>query len=524
MLRRLLLLTLVAAGCGDEEPQVAGSARLVLDIPNGKLDPAGYTSVEITIHDASGDTVHSAAIVDGRFELGDFDPRSAVSIEAVLRNDSGAAVGYGRTSSVGDLAAGHAITVQIRRPIVYLAGVNYDVPNPTTQTKVWFGLPGTYFDLSSGVELDGTTPVADKPVLMISAGPRLYALDHAVSSTNGALSGQATLRAVSTTDHALGPSLAMLMRGVVLDGAGSDDGGTLVIGTTEALYLVSVPPEGPAVVREAATGSFSRVAVVTGEDGSASAVAIQDRVDTTAMACAQAAKLWWIANLAGEVPGAKAVATAGFADVASDRGRAWYVDACKGELGEATAAGVRPVRADLGRPTALAVSNGQAWIGIERLTTAMQPATLALEVAQVEATSGTRRTLWIEPQEQILGATNYPGVERRLKGETAQFLALEVGAGGEYVAAATSGRFLGARVSPANFPQMVLETRELRVFDAGSGGIVQRYRTWCDGMFTVLSGNDIDDWSCDVQTGQNAPDDPLREHKLSSMTFLFGKK
>jgi hypothetical protein len=526
-MRGLLVLALV--GCGTDGPG-GGSAQLVLDIPNGVLDPAGYTSVEVTLHEPSGDIVRSAAIgPDGAFDLGDLDPRKAVSIEAVLRNDSGAAVGYGRTAAAADLEAGQAITVQVRRPIVYVAGVNYYIPDPPAQqSKVWFGLAATYSDLSAEGELDGTATVADKPVLMISAGPELYALDHAVSSTSGTLSGPATLRAVSTADHAMSPPLGMLMQGIALDGAGTDDGATLVIGTTERLYVVDTRPGAPMLLREVATGSFARIAIVSGADGHAGAVAIQDRVDTAAATCSSMAKVWWIPSLGGEVDpevnDARVVATAGFADIAADRGRAWYVDACKGELGEVTADGARPVRADLGKPTALAVSNGQAWIGLERAATAMAPATLALEVAPVEATSGVRRTLWVEPQEQILGATFFPGVERRLAGQSATFQQLEVGAGGEYVAAATAGKFFGPRVSAANFPQMDLETRELRVFDAATGGIVQRYRTWCDGVFTVVSFNDIDDWSCATTTGQGAPDDPLREHRLSSMTFLFGKK
>src|SRR4051812_8111451 len=111
-MRRLLLLALV--GCGTDG-SVGGGAQLVLDIPNGVLDPKGYTSVEITMHDAGGDTVRSAAVSDGAFDLGDLDPRTGVSIEAVLRNDSGAAVGYGRTASALALAPGATITVQVRR-------------------------------------------------------------------------------------------------------------------------------------------------------------------------------------------------------------------------------------------------------------------------------------------------------------------------------------------------------------------------------------------------------------------------
>ncbi|HWO19574.1 MAG TPA: hypothetical protein VNO30_12390 [Kofleriaceae bacterium] len=516
-MRRLLLLALAgsgSAGCEMEAP-AQGSASLVLDIPNGVLDPKGYTAVEITLHDPTGDTVRSAAVgADGAFDLGDLDPRSAVSVEAVLRDESGAAVGYGRTASALDLAAGATITVQVRRPIVYIAGLNYTVVGTADS---WFTMPAVYSDLTTGVTLDGTTTLAEKSVLLLSAGPALYSVEQAVSSASGLLTGPATLRAVGAADHALGPPLGTLMLGAVQDGAGSDDGQTLVIGTAEKLYGVDLRAT-PTLVRELAPGSFSRVAIVAGADGGLGAVAIKNRVSTTG-ACNPTAELWWIGGLGGEVIDARMVATGGFADVAADRGRAWYVDACKGELGEVLADGARPVRADLGKPTALAVSNGQAWIGVERAA----PATLAILVVPADAASATPRTLWSEPQDQILGATDFPGVERRLPAQTATFLHLEIGAGGDYIAAATAGDFFANRVNSANFPQMQIETRELRVFDAASGGAVQRYRSWCDGSYLYLS-SDIRNWSCATTTGQTAPTSASRENRLSSLAFLFGKR
>jgi hypothetical protein len=509
--KRLLLLAL--AGCELEAP-AQGGATIVLDIPNGVLDPKGYTAVEVTLHDPGGDTVRSAAVgADGSFDLGDLDPRSAVSVEAVLRDESGAAVGYGRTAAALDLAAGSAITVQVRRPIVYFAGLNYRGAPPN-----WFTMPAAFSDLTTGVALDGTTTLAEKSALVISAGPELYSIDQAVSAASGLLTGPATLRAVSGGDHTLGPVLATLTAGAVQDAAGSDDGQTLIIGTSEKLYAVDTRAEPPVTARELAAGSFSHLALVAGADGGLGAVAIKDRVSTTG-ACTATAELWWIGGLTGEVIDARMIATGGFADVAADRGRAWYVDACKGELGEALPTGVRPVRADLGKATALAVSNGQAWIGVERAS----PTTLEILVAPVEAASGTPRTLWSEPQTQIMGAELYPGVERRLAAQSATFLHLEVGAGGDYIAAAIEGDFFGNRVSASNFPQMTIETRELRVFDAASGGAVQRYRSWCDFSY-VYATSDIRDWECANTTGQTAPPTIDREHRLSSMAFLFGKK
>jgi hypothetical protein len=513
-MRYLLLLALV--GCAAESSAKSG-ASIVLDIPNGVLDPPGYTSVEITLHDGSGDTVRSAAVVGGHFDLGDMDPRTAVSIEAVLRDENGAAVGYGRSAVPADLAAGAAVTVQVRRPIIYIAGVNY---SGSGTSKTWFGLPATFSDLSASTTLDGTTMAAEKPALMVAAGPSLYSFDHGVVVSTGDLTGPATIRAVSTADHSMGPQLGSLAAGLVQDGAGSDDGQLVVVGTTEKLYLVDARPGAAAPVRELAMGSFGRVAVVTGADGGLAAVAIKNRVSTTATTCSPTAELWWIGNVSGDAPDARMVATGGFADVAADRGRAWYVDACKGELGEALPTGARSVRADLGKPTALAVSNGQAWIGIERPV----PVTLSIVVAPIDAPSATPRTLWSEPQDQVVGAVNYPGVERRLPAQSATFQQLELGAGGAFVAVATAGTFYGMRVSAANFPEIDIETRELRVFDAVTGGSVQRYRSWCFGTFLTLYTSDIAPWRCATSTGQTAPATASREQRLSSMTFQFGKK
>lgn len=516
-MRRLLLLALL--GCGTESPP-SGGASLVLDIPNGLLDPKGYTTVEITLHQADGDVVRSAAIgTDGRFDLGELDPRTAVSVEAALRDDSGAVVGYGRTAAAADLAAGATITVPVRRPMIYFAGPSLTFTPPTT--IVWHGARTTFSDLSTNAALDGSTKLAENAVLVIAAGPQLFAIDQPVNSVTGALTGTATVRGVSTRDHVLAAPFAGSLLGVVRDGAGSDDGGTLVVGTATKLYAIDARPDAGGTIRELASGDFSRVAIVTDPTGGVGAVAIRNRVTTTGV-CNPTAELWWIANTGSEVIDAQKIATGGFSDVASDGGRAWYVDACKGEFGEALTTGVRVVRSDLGllgKPTALAVSNGQAWVGIERAATL----TLSLAVVPVESATAMPRTLWSEVQDQVVSATQFPGVERRLAAQSAKFMALEIGAGGDYVAATIAGEFLGVRVSPANFPEMTIETEELRVFDAASGGSVQRYRSWCDGSFTTLSVNDIDEWSCTTSTGQTGPRDGF-EHRINSMTFQFGKK
>jgi hypothetical protein len=231
----------------------------------------------------------------------------------------------------------------------------------------------------------------------------------------------------------------------------------------------------------------------------------------------------------GTTPAFRMVATGGFTDVASDNNKLYYVD-CQGELGEVTDAGLHPLQTGLGYATALATSNGQAYIGVETIgvdqnndtTVAAQVQVLAVPLSSSE-TTGDTRTLFLEmSRAQVVEAVNFAGVQRSLLAHTAVFGHLEVGAGGDYLALSIESTFDGAEIPAANFPQMSIETDELYVFDAATGGIVDRYRSWCDG--TLLVGQfDIPDWRCATSPGQTAPADG-KDHHISSLSFLFGKK
>src|SRR5262249_6651370 len=160
--------------------------------------------------------------------------------------------------------AGATITVQVRRPIAYIAGLTYSGKSPN---QTWYGVPATYSDLSTGDPLDGSAIVGDKPVLMIAAGPELYAIEQGATSPSGTLTGSATIRAISTGDHSKGAQISGAMTGAVQDGVGSDDGTTLVIGTAEKLFIVDTRPDATAPVQAIAMGSFGRVALVDRADG-----------------------------------------------------------------------------------------------------------------------------------------------------------------------------------------------------------------------------------------------------------------
>lgn len=490
---------------------------LVLDIPNGLLDPKGYTAVEVLLHESSGDLVRAAAVGgDGTFDLGAIDPSDSIWVEATLRNVSGAAVGYGRTATALAFSGGAEITVPVRRPIGYIAGT-VSRPSGSLQNLHWTESPATYSDLSVGTMLDGKTQVGGPVVMVIAAGPNLYGVTQATSDPNGTLVGPAKLVPFSTADHMVGAMLPGTMTGAVIDGAGSDDGSTLVIGTSAQLFAIDT---ATGAARALADGNFARVAVITTGDGEIDAVAVRNRGPTSG-ACSNAAELWW-ARLSGPPVPAQMVTTGGFSDVAADRGHAYYVDSCKNELGEVTPSGARMLRTinagASARATMLAVSNGQAYLGVETA-----PATTALLVASL-STSEDPRTLWNEAAQQVVRATDFRGVLRQLDATSATFGHLEVGAGGDYVALTTSAHFHGDAVAAANFPELTIDTEELRVFDAATGGVVQRYRSWCAGVINIGDPTtDIGRWSCALAAGQTAAATNF-DHHIASMTFMFGKR
>jgi hypothetical protein len=515
-------LAVVLVGCGAT-PGGGGNVTLTLDIPNAQLDPKGYSFVDVTLHLPSGDLVRTASVVGNSFDLGDIDPVSDVWAEATLRTESGSAVGYGRTAQAFDLTAGANITVPVRRPILYFSGLVSTDPdgNPMTMNDQWSEVPATFSDLSVSGPLDGHAVVGSNAVLMVGSGPDLFEIQQATSNPMGVLMGPATVAPISTGDHSVKSPLAGSMQGGVLDGAGTDDGAVLVIGTSTQLFVVNTMTGAAMSV---APGSFSRVAVVNHGDGTATALAINMRSSTTG-ACGTNASIVSV-DIANGMPGTpKTVATGGFADVAADRGHGYYIDDCKGELGEVTASGLMPLRTGLGKPTALAVSNGQAWFGVEN---GGVPAQIAILVAPVGAgeTGGDVRTLWQQDQQQVVeAAPPFPaGIQRSMDATTAVFNHFEIGAGGDYLAVSIASTYHGARATEANFPQMDIETEELRVFDASSGGAVQWYRSWCDGSFLIESINDIDMWACATSVGQTEPSTLAEEHRIGSLSFLFGKK
>jgi hypothetical protein len=476
------------------------------------LDPKGFSNVEVRLHHADGDTEINVAVDNGQFDLGAIEVTPDVMIEASLRTDSGAAVGYGRAAALVDLRDKERIVIPVRRPIVYLAGfISIDQDNDATTTNdiVSTKSPPTFYDLAANTLLDGTTKLMENSVLMVAAGPRLFTFDQ--TPMNGMLTGVPTMKEVSTGDHAIVGSVGAMIDGAVVDAAGTDDGTLVLLATTTHLYVIDVNNQ---TARPIADGSFARVAIVSSGDRALSAVAIRNR--STTGACT--AELVWTSVNADDTNTTMTIGTSGYTDVAGDNNRGFYVDNCKGgELGEATATSTQVLRSSLGKPAALAVARGQAWIGIERM------AGMSLVSVNLVGTDPPR-TLLDEDTSLVVEVDDEPGVQRRLDAKSVTFKHLEIGAGGDYIAATVTATYEGARVFDA-FPRMEWESEDLRVLDTSTGATVQNYRSWCDGVMYIQDPIfDIYPWHCAKAAGQSAPDDIDLEHRINSMTFQFGKK
>src|SRR5262245_21473212 len=249
---RWLGVLAVVCACGGKAPPPPSGVALELDIEEGtQLAPSGATSVELILHERTRDgqlrdvvlstnlTPDPANPARSGFDFTGIDPSESVSIEATLRNDSGAAVGYGRTDVATALAGGADIVIKVRRPILYIAGqVSNPPPGDPTGPLRWTEVPATYSDLSVGAPLDGKAQVGSSAVMMIGAGHNLYMIAQATSNPNGVLTGPARVVPIATADHQMGSALSGTMMGAVNDGAGADDGTTLVIGTTMQLFVV----------------------------------------------------------------------------------------------------------------------------------------------------------------------------------------------------------------------------------------------------------------------------------------------
>src|ERR1043165_3781268 len=101
---RCLGVFLAFGACGgSNSPTGPREVTLTLATPGGALDPKGFTTLDLVLHAPTGDVWLSSSLARMEMSTGtafsgiDLPPGTKVSIEATLRNDTGVAVGYGRT-------------------------------------------------------------------------------------------------------------------------------------------------------------------------------------------------------------------------------------------------------------------------------------------------------------------------------------------------------------------------------------------------------------------------------------------
>jgi hypothetical protein len=505
-------LMLVIASCSS--PSAVAPIELDLTFPGDRLDPHEYTSVEVRVH-GEQELDRVAAIVDGRFDLGGIEAMTATSVEAVLRDDSGAMKGYGRVSTSVELGPGTRISMPVRRPLVYAAGlVQTDGDgNPSTNDFRWTHVPATRVDLSDSAPLDGSTRVGQDAVATVAAGPRLFVIHQATLDPTGAFTGPAMIDEIVGSDPPMSIPLSVSLDGAIADAAGSDDGRTLLVATSTALYAIDVETSNLMTI---AQGNFARVALSMADDA-VTGLAIADRIADSG-ACASTAHLYSISGALSTGFQVRELAPAGYADVAAWTGRTFYVDACAGTLGEVIGDTPTPLLTSLGRPTTLAVAGNGAWVGVETLASNGPPSLSVLNVPL--ASSAAPRAVFSHPTTQFVQATQYPDVKRSVTATSARFSGLELGGGGDFIAFASAVSYSGEAIVEANIPKMNIDTDELWVLDTASGAIVRWYRSWCDGTIVITAG-DISNWNCATSTGQSAPQTGF-EHRIRSLAVIFG--
>jgi len=117
--------------------------------------------------------------------------------------------------------------------------------------------------------------------------------------------------------------------------------------------------------------------------------------------------------------------------------------------------------------------------------------------------------LWSEPAEQGVDLVDEPEVQRKLSATGTTIDHLELGAGGDYVALTTSAHFQGADLPRPNVgsPRWRSTPRSCACSMPPTGGSVQRYRSWCDGVHRGPLGDITNDWECAAVAGR--PPRPL---------------
>ena len=508
-------------------PTASGGVSLVLDIPNGRARSQGlHRRSRSSLHEPTGDidadrrpSTPTAPSISATI-----DPTTGVSIEATLRNDSGAAVGYGRTAAAAALRRRREIVVPVRRPIAYIAGTVSTRHERRTRRRrpAWTEAPATFSDLSVGDDAR-RHDAARQPRGPDDRGRSepVHGRPRRPATPTGALTGPRDAHAgVDRRSH--GRRRA----------AGLDDR-RRARRRRQRRRQAARDRHHDAAVRgrhhDRRGARARRRQLRAGRDRRRRrprSTRSRSRTAARPPGPARRPPSCGGRRSAGERAGGAPVATGGFSDIATDRGHAYYVDACKGELGEASARDRCVEHADRGsRRRQADRARGVERPGVHRRRDSRRRRSASLAGGRRVDRRPTRRArCGPRPRSRCSTRSTSRTCSASSTRSSVVFDHLEIGAGGDYIALTTSAHFHGVASHRGELPRdddrhrgaaRVRRRDRRRSSSATAAGATASCRI---GSTTSAAG------SARRRPARPRPPTATLEHHIDSMTFLFGKK
>ena len=507
----------VLAGCGTaaNEP-----VAIVLDVPNGPLEPKGAATVAVTLHSITNNNKEfrtANVSASGAFDIGEMPKNQTGRLEAALRGESGALIGYGRSVEGVRFDQGGTAIVPVRRPMLYLGSGTSTFStagNGTPMTNGWALRSAVVADVSPDATAIGTSPrLGTNAGYLVAAAGTIYGLQQAIGA-DGVGNGAVTLIELRSEDHALAPARPIAVTGDIREAAGSDDGQAIAIATSDGAWLVHV---ATGATDRLATGPYDRIAIrdVVTDATQHEVFALAGRVHDFAT-CTNVAKLERM-TITGDTPSKSQVAMGAISDVSTANGRVFFSNVCTGKISEVTATGPVDIRATGGHPTNLVASDAQVWFSEIRGTTDRIFAVSSL----VLSSNDPPRLLWQTPATLLLVTSEIEGVQRTLKPNSVDLDELIL-ISNEFVALRTRMAFDVPRPDLTNLPRIAAQTDAAWIISVASGAVVSNYQSWCKVLQTCNNA-DVCGWSCDVAAGISRPT-PGNEHRLRSLAATFQRR
>ena len=207
-----LLLTWAFTACVNSDVAL----HVVFDVPNGPLDPAQATTVDLVLHHSDGTSLsRTAQLKGGSLDFGTLPLDEAGAISATFRAAGAAMVGYGRVATPVRIRDGGEVAIPIRRPMVYLAAATQAADGDPATSDPWALAKSVVADLSPGAgDLDGQLRLDVQATDFVSVGPHLYAVEQPLLA-DGQLAGALSLVRFAATNHAVAERFTVPVVGAV---------------------------------------------------------------------------------------------------------------------------------------------------------------------------------------------------------------------------------------------------------------------------------------------------------------------